>query len=129
MTDTLNIEATRTTPAVQVDKEKGVMKIEGRFISESYESACHLLSSGFDMVEGLQIPFRINIQLSLTNKPSRKCLYAFFKRLNQMYENGREITINWFYEADDEDILDAGKDFAEKTRLPFNYIAYNNIVM
>ena len=101
MTDTLNIEATRTTPAVHVDKEKGMMKIEGRFIPSNFESACLLLSPGFDIIEGSQVPFRVDVLLSYLNKLAKRSLYDFFKRLNKMYENGREITIHWFFEADD----------------------------
>ena len=124
--DKMNIisdEATRTLPFFEADKTKGIIiTIEGRYIPESYESSCQQMLSVLDVFEDTQIPLSVNIHISFFNKPGKKSVFIILKRLAQMHEKGKEITINWFYEADDEDMLDEGKDFAEIIKLPFRFI-------
>ena len=109
-------------PLVQVDKTKGVMKIEGRLIPESFESACRLLSSGLDFIEDIQIPLTVNVNICFFSKLGRRSMYEFLKSLNQkMYENGMEISVHWYYDEDDEDMLDEGKNFEAETGLPFQF--------
>jgi hypothetical protein len=37
--------------------------------------------------------------------------------------SGNEAVVNWFYEEDDEDMLEAGEDYDEIIELPFRLIA------
>ena len=37
-------------------------------------------------------------------------------------ERGMEVSVNWYYDEEDEHLLDSGKELAELTELPFNYI-------
>ncbi len=39
-----------------------------------------------------------------------------------MNSNGNEIVINWYYEEDDEDMLEAGEDYQSIINVPFKMI-------
>jgi hypothetical protein len=41
-----------------------------------------------------------------------------FKKLEEVMNLGAEITITWFYEAEDEDMREAGEDFQSLTSIP-----------
>ena len=38
-------------------------------------------------------------------------------------KSGNEVAINWYYEEDDEDMLEAGEDYDAIIDLPFKLIA------
>jgi hypothetical protein len=45
-----------------------------------------------------------------------------FKKLEAIYKNKNDVKINWYYEEDDEDMLEAGEDYESIIRVPFNMI-------
>ena len=36
----------------------------------------------------------------------------------------KEVKVDWYYEKDDEDLLDAGKNYEHITGIPFSMIPY-----
>ncbi|HAW19252.1 MAG TPA: nuclear pore complex subunit, partial [Flavobacteriales bacterium] len=63
----------------------------------------------------------VNIQLEYFNTSSSKCILDVFKKLESV--NGKTtITINWHYEEDDEDMLEAGEDYQAIINIPFKMI-------
>jgi hypothetical protein len=44
------------------------------------------------------------------------------KRLSKLEANGKELTVNWFYEEGDDDMMEAGEDFCDLLDLDFNFI-------
>ena len=40
-----------------------------------------------------------------------------------MQKNGKEVGVVWYYEENDEDIMEAGEDLAELMNIPFELIA------
>jgi hypothetical protein len=45
-----------------------------------------------------------------------------FKKLEAIYKAKNEVIINWYYEEDDEDMLEAGEDYESIIRVPFKMI-------
>jgi tRNA(Phe) wybutosine-synthesizing methylase Tyw3 len=64
----------------------------------------------------------VKIQLEHFNTSSSKSLIGIFKRLEALKKEGRQVVINWHYDADDEDILEAGENFESVIEIPFNMI-------
>ena len=62
----------------------------------------------------------MNIQLEYFNTSSSKCILDDFKKLETL--SGTSITINWYYEEDDEDMLEAGEDYQALVDIPFKMI-------
>jgi hypothetical protein len=63
----------------------------------------------------------VNVQLEYFNTSSSKCILDVFKKLESI--NGRtSITINWHFEEDDEDMLEAGEDYQAIINIPFKMI-------
>ena len=62
----------------------------------------------------------ISINPDLFNTSSSKCILDVFKKLETL--SGTEVKVNWYYEEDDEDMLEAGEDYQAIIDLPFKMI-------
>jgi hypothetical protein len=45
-----------------------------------------------------------------------------FKKLEKINADGNDVTINWHYEEDDEDMFEAGEDYQAIINIPFKMI-------
>ena len=120
--DPIKIEGTPKTPTVNFDAESGVLEIKGRSIPENavefYKPLVDWISSYGDSAKAATL---VNIQLEYFNTSSSKCILDVFKKLESV--NGKtNITINWHYEEDDEDMLEAGEDYQAIINIPFKMI-------
>lgn len=120
--DSINIEGTPKTPTISFDANTGVIEIKGRSIPENsiefYKPLVDWLDKFADVAQGT---VKVNIQLEYFNTSSSKCILDVFKKLENLQNNHRaEVVINWFYEEDDEDMLEAGEDYQSILKIPFN---------
>ncbi len=58
------------------------------------------------------------------NTSSSKCLFDIFRQLKKMQMSGTNISVNWYYEAHDEDMLEAGEDYDDIVDLNFNFVEH-----
>jgi tagatose-1,6-bisphosphate aldolase len=62
----------------------------------------------------------LHIQLEYFNTSSSKCLLDILKKLQIVSQNGgSKVKVVWYYEEDDEDMLEAGEDYQAIIRIPF----------
>lgn len=121
--DSINIEGTPKTPKVNFDSEKGTLLLKGRSIPENSIEFYRPLVDWLDLYSGSPKGKTVcDIQLEYFNTSSSKCLLDLFKKLEQMNSSGSEIVINWYYEEDDEDMLEAGEDYQSIINVPFKMI-------
>lgn len=117
------IEPTRVTPLINFDPDVGLLEIKGRSSPEnSIQFYQKLIDNLGDFAENGQTDFTANIAFEYFNTSSSKCLYDLFKRLSRIRDTGKDITINWFYEEDDEDMMEAGEDYSDLLDLDFNFL-------
>jgi hypothetical protein len=121
--DPIVIESTPKTPAVNFNASTGVLEIKGRSIPEnSIEFYRHLIEWIEKYGMSPQPKTVVNIQLEYFNTSSSKCILDVFKRLEAIANNGHDVVINWHYEEDDEDMLEAGEDYQSIIKVPFKMI-------
>ena len=117
------IEGTPKTPSINFDYEKGLIEIKGRSIPENsiefYKSMVDWLEK---YTEKPQKKTEVNIQLEYFNTSSSKCILDVFKKIETIYKADNDVVINWFYEEDDEDMLEAGEDYQSIIRVPFKMV-------
>jgi len=119
----LIIEGTPKTPTVRFDADEGVIEIKGRSIPENsvefYEPLVNWLE---EYKKNPKAKTVVNIQLEYFNTSSSKCILDVFKKLEAIHKAKHEVEINWYYEEDDEDMLEAGEDYESIIRIPFKMI-------
>jgi hypothetical protein len=118
-----------TLPYVSLNEKTGEMIIKGRSTSTSaevlfeeiIENVKKYLETNFKSME-------INIDLEFFNTPTSKKLLDLLKSIKRSSNtNGFEILIKWYFEKDDEDMFDSGKDYEYILEVPFEFIEKKNI--
>ncbi len=113
-------EGTPKTPTVKFDAEKGIVEIKGRSIPEnSVEFYNPLVEWLEEYAKSPQSLTQVNIQLEYFNTSSSKCILDVFKKLETIFKSKNDVIINWYYEEDDEDMLEAGEDYQSILKIPF----------
>lgn len=121
--ESLFVEGTQKTPTVNFDATKGIIEIKGRSIPEnSIEFYKPLVDWLENYAHNTRESTVVNIQLEYFNTSSSKCILDVFKKLEAIYKNKHQVNINWYYEEDDEDMLEAGEDYESIIHVPFNMI-------
>lgn len=122
----LNIEGTAKTPFVSFDGS-GKLEMRGRSIPENSIEFFQPLIDWVDAY-GKEKPAKVDLDVKLEyfNTSSSKCILDLFKRLEKM-ESYSEVVINWYYEEEDEDMQEAGEDYASIVQLKFNIIGVDEI--
>lgn len=119
----ISIEGTPKTPTVNFDPGSGKIEIKGRSIPENsiefYKPLVDWLEQYSSSPKSLT---EVNVQLEYFNTSSSKCILDVFKKLETIHKAGNEVLINWYYEEDDEDMLEAGEDYQSIIRIPFKMI-------
>ena len=113
----MKIEARKHTPAVELDPE-GVIKLEGRSIMDDplvfYNPIIEWISNCNSKT------FTIEMRLEYMNTSSYKMMLMLFKSIKKHY-NSTNILIKWYYDSDDEDMLDLGKDIESLINVPVDF--------
>lgn len=123
--DNIYKESTDKTPEVNFVYEEGLMEIKGRSIPENslkfYEE---LLEWVENYAKNANAETNVNIQLEYFNTSSSKCLLDLFKKMENI---DSIVNINWYYEEDDEDMLEAGEDYDAIIGIPFKMIEVHEL--
>lgn len=119
----ISIEGTPKTPTVSFDSESGKMELKGRSIPENSIEFYKVIVDALDeYAKSPSASTSVNIQLEYFNTSSSKCILDLFKKLESIHKSGKEVVINWHYEEDDEDMLEAGEDYQAIIKVPFKMI-------
>ena len=122
--DTLDIQATKSSPRVVLDQATGDLRIEGQSYPENpvrfYEPVLTALENWFSA--GGSVPLVVTINLSYMNTSSSKCLMNLLDRLDEGSRAGSAVTINWHYDADNEMAHESAEEFREGLQVTFNLI-------
>ena len=119
----LIIEGTPKTPTVNFDAAKGTVEIKGRSIPENSIEFYKPLVDWLERYKGGPAKqTQVNVQLEYFNTSSSKCILDLFKKVEDIHKAQNDVIINWHYEEDDEDMLEAGEDYESIIKVPFKMI-------
>ncbi len=124
--ENLYIAATDCTPKIFFDQNNHVFEIRG---SSYLENTVEFYTPIFSWLTEYLTPLddaslTVNIELVYFNSSSSRILLEFFDTLNEKVLQGTvSIDVNWFYESEDEDMLEFGEDFQQDYQsLVFHFI-------
>lgn len=119
----ISFEGTPKTPTVNFNADTGIVEIKGRSIPEnSIEFYKPLVDWLDEYKENAQPMTKVIIQLEYFNTSSSKCILDVFKKLEAVHKAKNPVEIHWYYEEDDEDMLEAGEDYESIIRVPFKMV-------
>jgi hypothetical protein len=115
------LPGTSKKPEVQFHVEPLSMSISGRSIPEnSIEFYQPLLDWVEKNLQSGGSSIEISVRLEYFNTSSSKCIMDLLKRIEK---SNTEATVLWYYEDEDEDMLEAGEDYDAIIDIPFKLIA------
>ena len=121
--ENLVIEGSPKTPTIKFNPEEGKLLIQGRSIPENSVDFFQPVYDWIDNYsENPQDETVMDVKLEYFNTSSSKCILDVFKKLEKINSDGSDVTINWHYEEDDEDMLEAGEDYQAIINIPFKMI-------
>lgn len=123
--DNLIIEGSKTKANINFNATTGILEIGG----ESYpENALEFFRPVYDWLENYfneysgEIVF--NFKMVYFNTSSSKAILDILDLIESHHKNNGKISINWYYESDDEDIQESGEEFGEGLTVNYNIISY-----
>jgi|SRR5208283_1936086 len=119
MMNHIKIDATKNTPKVELNPE-GKMIIQGRSIKEDPSTFYHSIIDW--ILQCKSDTFMLEMRLDYLNTGSSKLIFYMLNAIKKNFSR-KKILIKWFYESDDEDMLDLGRDFESITNLPMIFYA------
>lgn len=118
----LLIESTKKTPEVRFHKN-GRLKISGRSIPEDptmfydqlFEWTYYYCQEPSDITT-------LDIELEYFNSGSSKAILHILRALVDISKNEKKLTVNWYYEEGDDDIMERGEYYESILGFKFNFI-------
>ena len=125
--NTLEIKGEKGTyfvPYVRFDAETGKCLLEGEsYLENTWEFYNDLVDWLRSYTETEQ-PIAFDFKLTYFNTSSSKGILELLQFLKEYEDQGKQVTVAWYYPEDDEDILEEAEDFVEDTQLDIKLIAY-----
>ncbi|RLA17371.1 MAG: DUF1987 domain-containing protein [Gammaproteobacteria bacterium] len=117
--------ATRETLQVDCDIHTGEIMLEGisypQDAAEFFEPISEWLEN---YISEIANPVVLNVKVSYLNSSSTKFLFELIDKMEDYFSAGGDARVNWYYAEDDEDIEEAGEEFKEDMKLPFELISF-----
>lgn len=133
MISKLIIDKTNTTPEVVLDPEKKIFMISGESrpsdVREFYDRIISWLidfRQEFTNSNDRKDPVNFGFNLEYFNSSSAKLIIDICKIVSSLKLNGFNVTINWYHDKEDVDMLEVGKEISEIVKVPFEYIVSGN---
>jgi len=111
-------------PTLNFDAETGIVLISGRCIPENsvefFEPLMNWISSYSESPNANTV---LDIYLDYFNTSSSKCILDLLKSLEKVDKAGNtSLSVKWRYMEEDEDMMEAGEDYASMVDVPFEII-------
>ena len=125
--EVINIVGTDDTPNVILDKGNSKFEISGRSLPEDvnmfYEPILEWIDTyAEEPVEKTEFHFK----LEYFNTASSKVILDILLKFEEIVENDNDVVIKWHYHEEEEDMLEAGEEYADIVEIPFDYISYTD---
>lgn len=121
----INLEGTEDTPRVLFDPSKNIFEVSGRSLPEDCAQFYGPLLKWLDGYVAAPNPNTIfEVKLEYFNTASSKMILDVLSKMETLKEAGKQVTIHWYSHDDDEDMQEAGEEFAELVEVPFEYKVY-----
>lgn len=117
------ISGTSKTPDVNFDSTTGKLDISGRSIPENSYQFYEPLLTWLDTYSTTpQKNTLLTFKLDYFNTSSSMYILGILKKLEKLHLAGNKTEVKWFYDSDDEDMLQTGEDLKQIVKLPIDMV-------
>ncbi len=123
--EVIKIIGTDDTPNVILDADNKIFEISGRSLPEDVASFYEpILDWLDDYAEEANPKTVFDFKLVYFNTASSKLILDILLKLEEMYEAGKDVLVRWHFPDDDEDMEEAGEEYADIVEVPFEQVSY-----
>lgn len=120
----LSIAAGVSSPWVEFDPANGALRIGGESYPEnSFEFYAPITGWLRGYLADAASPVKLTITLSYLNTSSTKCMIDLLDELEAAHARGLPVSVEWFYDPDNERAKDTIDEFREDYTMPFAIVA------
>jgi hypothetical protein len=123
--EALRVEGSGYTPKVVLDPASNTFEISGRSLPEDVSAFYGPIIEWINNYA--QNPNKKTVfefKLTYYNTASSKLLLNIMSKLEDIVADDNEVLIKWYYPEDDEDLEEAGEEYADIVDVPFESIPY-----
>lgn len=114
------------TPAVHLDKEKGIFEISGKSFPADVGAFFSPITLWLDQyAEAPNDETVFVMRMDYFNTASSKVILDILYKLEDMKLDGNYVKVKWYYPDDDEDMLETGEEYDEIVDVDFELIEYS----
>ena len=118
---TMRIEESAKLPEVVLDSNGGTISFKGICIPEDAASFFGEIFGWIDVYLKNPLPeTNINFEIEYMNTSSMKSVVFLLSKFEIIADTS--VTVNWYYDEEDDDILELGEDLQYMSKLQFQYI-------
>jgi hypothetical protein len=124
---------THTSPEINFSPEEKIFFIRGISSPEDVRSIYYPVIEWFRQYADILLkqgsrpysintPLRFQVDLAYFNSSSAKFLYDIFLELKRLDAARIPVIVEWYYDEEDIDLMEAGQDIATLVEMIFSYI-------
>jgi len=122
--DVIKIMGTDDTPTVMLDAANNKFEISGRSLPEDVTAFYSPIIGWMENYNQTPLPKTVfNFKLVYFNTASSKMLLDVLMKLEELHNAGKEVLVKWHFAEDDEDMKEAGEEYADIVDVPFEQIS------
>ena len=123
---TFHREETKTTPEIRIDSSRHLFSIQGvsrpEDVQTFYGETLTALEEALKEQTHTSEPFILSFNMYYFNSSSAKFIADIMMLAKEATEKGITCKVRWYYNQDDEGMLEVGEDFSEMAGMQFQYI-------
>lgn len=125
--DKLYIEGTDDSPEILFDKDAGIFKISGKSLPEDVIQFYGPVNKWLEQyVKDPNDETTLMVKVSYFNSASQRALNDIFTLFKRIELRNCVVQVEWHYDSEDDEMLEAGEEFSDITKLDFSYHAYQS---
>ena len=119
----LHFKGSEETPTIIFDRETPEFLIKGKSFMEDVLAYYEPVINWLEEYKKDPLPVTAcKIEVEYINTASSKMFLDVVGELNDIYLDGFDAKIEWYYFEDDEDMESTGKEFSEMFEIPIKFI-------
>lgn len=116
----LTIAGSQSTPTIQCDPAQGLMTMQGDSYPEnSFEFFDEVIHWVEQFLQHSTLPLQLELRLIYMNTSSVKAMMDIFDLLEAAHEQGRAVSVCWYYDPENERVVELAEEFKEDCSFPF----------
>ena len=113
-------------PSINFNAESGICEIAGEsYMEETFKFYSPLLDWITKYANEVKRPLTLNFKLTYFNTNSSRLILDMLDVVKKYQDDGGRVSVNWYYDPEDPDMIDEIQDFEMETDVKINLVEFS----